>query len=235
MTAGADSKVPTAAEWLDRRKRVSTPRERPLGHDLPRVPRRYGQWTAAVLFVLLSVLVAGWLWQQRSDREEVIAMVRPVPVGVVISASDLGVVEVAGVEGGVPWSESGNIIGKAAAVGLVEGQILTPDMLTTDPVPGPGERVVGVELDATRAPGGLMPGDVVSVLAVPPTGDPSTPEQLDDPTVLADDVTLGGLERVEGAGTRMTLLVPREVADRVTAYAAAGRIALVQAPLGGDG
>ena len=48
------------------------------------------------------------------------------------------------------------------------GQVLTPEMLTPDPLPGPGERVVGVQLDGTRAPGGLVPGDRVSVLAVPP-------------------------------------------------------------------
>ena len=39
---------------------------------------------------------------------------------------------------------------------------------------------------------------------------------------------------IEGAGTRLTLLVPEPVAERVTAYVAAGRVALVQAPIGGD-
>ena len=223
-----------AADRPEVRPRATATRSRPLGHDLPRVPRRYGQWTAAVLFVLFAVLAAGWLWQQKSDRLEILAIVRPVPVGAVISAEDLSVVEVAGVEDGVPASESASIIGKAAVVGLVDGQILTPDMVTTDPLPGPGERIVGVELDPTRAPGGLIPGDAVSVLAVPPSGDPSTPQELDDPIVLADHATVASVEQVEGAGPRMTLLVRQEVADRVTAYAAAGRIALVQAPLGGD-
>ena len=40
---------------------------------------------------------------------------------------------------------------------------------------------------------------------------------------------------VEGAGTRLALVVPDSVAERVTAYVAAGRVALVQAPIGGDG
>jgi hypothetical protein len=40
---------------------------------------------------------------------------------------------------------------------------------------------------------------------------------------------------VEGAGTRLALVVPESVAERVTAYVAAGRVALVQSPIGGDG
>jgi hypothetical protein len=107
-------------------------------------------------------------------------------------------------------------------------------MLTPEPVPGPGERVVGVQVDATRAPIGLVPGDVVTVLAVPPSGDPSTTDQLDQPDVLAETARVASAEGVEGVGTRLTLVVPSNVAERVAAYAAAGRVALVQAPVGGD-
>ena len=104
-------------------------------------------------------------------------------------------------------------------------------MVTADPLPGPGERVVGLQLDATRAPAGLTPGDVVVVIAVPPEGDPSTPGDLDNPTVLAPSATVASAAAIEGAGTRLTLLVPEPVAERVTAYVAAGRVALVQAPV----
>lgn len=202
--------------------------------ELPRMPRRYGQWAGAVLFVVVSVLVAGWLWQQKSDRVEVLSITRPVPAGEVIDDRDLGIVEVAGLDNGIPASDADRVVGRTALVGLVEGQVLTTGMLASTPVPATGERVVGMQLDATRAPDGLRPGDRVVVVAVPPTGDPSTPEALDQPEVLAPVATVASAVRVEGAGTRLTLVVPQEVAERVAGYAAAGRVALVQAPLGGD-
>ncbi len=46
--------------------------------------------------------------------------------------------------------------------------------------------------------------------------------------------TVASAAAIEGAGTRLTLVVPEPVAERVTAYVAAGRVALVQAPVGGD-
>jgi hypothetical protein len=219
----------------DQRPRATKPRPMSLGHELPRVPRRYGQWAGAALFVVMAVLLAGWFWQQKADREEVLAVAHPVAAGTVIAADDLKVVAVAGVASTISSQDAATVVGSTAAVGLVEGQILTPDMVTSKPLPGPGERVVGLQLDATRAPSGLLPGDVVVVLAVPPAGDPSSPAELDDPTVLAPQATVASAEVIEGAGTRLALVVPESVAERVTAYVAAGRVALVQAPIGGDG
>ena len=218
----------------DQQLRATGPRPKSLGHDLPRVPRRYGQWAGAVLFVVMAVLLAGWFWQQKSDRDEVLAVAHPVAAGTVIKADDLKVVAVAGVTSTISSEDAASVVGSTAAVGLVEGQILAPDMVTSQPLPGPGERVVGLQLDATRAPSGLLPGDGVVVLAVPPAGDPSSPAELDDPTVLAPKATIASAEVVEGAGARLALVVPESVAERVTAYVAAGRVALVQAPIGGD-
>jgi Flp pilus assembly protein CpaB len=182
----------------------------------------------------MAVLLAGWFWQQKSDRQAVLVIAEPVPAGAVITTEDLAIVEVSGVNGAIPSTESGSVVGSTAAVGLVNGQILTRDMVTADPLPGPCERVIGLQLDATRAPAGLIPGDVVELLAVPPAGDPSKPGELDHPTVLAPSATVASATAIEGAGTRLTLLVPESVAERVTAYVAAGRVALVQAPVGGD-
>ena len=183
----------------------------------------------------MAALLAGWFWQQKSDRQEALAVAHPVAAGTVIEADDLKVVEVAGVASTISSEDVDRVVGSTAAVGLVEGQILTPEMVTSTPLPGPGERVVGLQLDATRAPTDLLPGDVVVVLAVPPAGDPSSPAELDDPTVLAPQATVASAEVIEGAGTRLALVVPESVAERVTAYGAAGRVALVQAPIGGDG
>ena len=198
------------------------------------MPRRYGQWAAAVLLVLVSVLAAGWLWQQKSERVEVLAVSHEVPAGSVITGGDLKLVEVAGVEGAISAAQADQVVGRTAVVGLVRGQVLSVAMLTDDPVPAAGERVVGVQVDGTRAPGGLAPGDRVSVVAVPPTGDASSPSVLAAPTVLADTAAVQSVDVVEGAGTRISLVVPSGVADKVASFGAAGRVALVQGPLGGD-
>jgi hypothetical protein len=72
----------------------------------------------------------------------------------------------------------------------------------------------------------------VIVLAVPPSGDPSDPEALGSPRVLAAAASVFGADAVEGAGTRISLVVPEGEANRVAAFGAAGRVALVQAPIG---
>jgi hypothetical protein len=229
MTTDTGSRTST-----DQQSRTTKQRTQSLGHDLPRVPRRYGQWAGAVLFVVMAVLLAGWFWQQKGDQRAVLVIAEPVPAGSVITAKDLAIIEVSGVEGAIPSADGDTVIGSTATVGLVDGQILTSDMVTSDPLPGPGERVVGLQLDATRAPAGLAPGDVVVVIAVPPEGDPSTPSDLDDQTVLAPSTTVASAAEIEGAGIRLNLVVPEPVAQRVTTYVAAGRVALVQAPAGGD-
>lgn len=205
-----------------------------LGRDLSGVPRRYGQWTAAVLFVVCAVLAAGWLWQQRSDRVEVLTLRRDVPEGSVIERSDLAIADVAGLTDAIPVDHADTVVGQVASVPLVAGQVVTAGMATSAPLPGRGQRLVGVELDATRSPTDLGPGDQVTVLAVPPTGDASSPVDLKTPSVLAEAATVVSAEHIEGAGTRLTLLVAKGAADQVASFGAAGRVALVQAPLGGD-
>src|SRR3954451_5031492 len=96
----------------DQQPRTTKPRPKSLGHDLPRVPRRYGQWAGAVLFVVMAVLLAGWLWQQKSDRHEVLELARPVPAGAVLTSEDLRVVEVSGVIAAISSSESRSVIGE---------------------------------------------------------------------------------------------------------------------------
>ena len=211
-------------------KRPSTSRAR----DIPRPPRRYGQWAATVLFLLVAMLAAGWLWQQKSERVEVLVVRSPVAAGEVVDRGDLGTSDVAGVAGAIPVGDVEGVVGKTAAVGLVPGQLLTAGMVTDAPVPAAGERVVGVELDATRVPSGLAPGATVMVLAVPPSGDPSSSSVLSSPDVLAQRAVVRSTAPLDGGNTRLSLVVPRSEANRVAAFGAAGRIAVVQTPLGGD-
>ena len=206
----------------------------PARREVLRPPRRYGQWAGTVLFLLIAMLVAGWLWQHKSDRVEVLVVRTPVAAGDVVARSDLGTAEVAGVSEAVRVGDVDAVVGRTAAVGLLPGQVLTPAMVTERPVPGPGERVVGLQLDATRTPADLTPGTTVEVLAVPPSGDPSSPSGLSSPHVLAQRAVVQQSGQVDGGDTRLSLVLPKADANRVAAFGAAGRIAVVQTPLGGD-
>jgi PIN domain nuclease of toxin-antitoxin system len=157
-----------------------------------------------------------------------------VPAGQVIERGDLAVTAVSGVDGAIAAVDVERVVGRMADVGLVPGQVLTDAMITSDQVPADSERVVGLQLDPARTPAGLSPGDAVSVLAVPPTGDPSIPDALGSPRVLAESATVHLIDRVESGGARVALIVRFEDANRVAAYGAAGRVALVQLPLGGQ-
>jgi hypothetical protein len=196
--------------------------------ELPRMPRRYGQWAATVIFLVATGLAAAYLWQGRGNEVEVISLRADVPAGHQIERADLAAVEVSGVAGAVPVADVDRVVGAIAAVPLLKGQVLLGAMVTTTPVPGSGERVVGVELKATRAPQGLAAGDVVTVLSVPPEGDASTPDDLAKPVVLAESATVLSVETVAAGGTRFSLLVTDSVANQVASFGAAGRIAMVQ-------
>lgn len=231
MSAEPESRVRPDTEA---RKKVAGAPPSPRGRQLPTTPRRYGQWAATSLFLVGCVLGAGWLWQHKGDQVEVLVIDSAVPVGHLVEREDLTSTAVSGVGGAIPATDVDTVVGSTAGVALVPGQVLTEGMLTTEQIPSSGQRIVGVELDATRTPAGLLPGDMVSVLAVPPSGDASDPAELEAPKVLAAAAQVYLGSTIEGGGTRISLVVEEEDANRVAAFGAAGRIALVQAPVGGD-
>ena len=63
-----------------------------------------------MLFVVFAVLAAGWLWQQRSDRVEVLTVRRDVAAGSVIERSDLAIADVAGLADAVPADEADTVV-----------------------------------------------------------------------------------------------------------------------------
>jgi hypothetical protein len=65
-------------------------------------------------------------------------------------------------------------------------------------------------------------------------GNAGSPGSLEEPSVLADRATVVSARQVAGEGIQLTMLVPKDVANTVAAFGAAGRVAVVQAPIGGD-
>lgn len=203
---------------------------------LPAGSKRYGQWAAVIVFVLAVILIAGWVWTQKSGQTDVVAVNQSIAPGTTIQRTDLRSESVSGVPGAIPVADVDSVIGKTTTVGLVSGQVVPSSALTTQPVPGPGQRKIGLLLDSTRTPAGLQPGDVVEVLEAPPTGDPNgSPQTLANPQVLVSSAQVYSASPGDGGATRLALLVPSSSANRVAEYEAAGRVTVVQSPVGQGG
>ena len=202
--------------------------------------RSWGLVTLAALLVLGSG-PAVMAWRLRvGEKESVLALSQPVAKGQVIDRGDLVSVSVSGVEGAIPVAAVDTVVGAHAAVDLVQGQILLPDMATADPLPGVGEATIGLALDPSRVPGaGLAPGDVVDVISVPDVeSSKADPAALDAPELLAKDAQVfdvGG-EVATGGQVLVTLVVDEGDAARVAAYSTQNRVAIVEiAPSNGAG
>ncbi|MDT9594878.1 SAF domain-containing protein [Nocardioides zeae] len=197
----------------------------------------------SIILVVGFGLLGGYLVSTAGDRVAVVTVSGNLAEGERIEAGDLAEASVSGVAGAISFDEVDDLVGQIAAVDLVDGQVLTAAMLTSDPLPGAGQAVVGLALDTARAPAaGLRPGDLVTVIAVAPVDAAATPEDLDAPTVLAESAqvaSIGGSTSLDGsdapdggvsAGGQvvLTLLVDESDAARLAAYSTANQVALVQ-------
>jgi len=194
-----------------------------------------GQWAAAVLFVALVVIALVALFRSQSDRVEVLVVTDSVPAGQVIERGDLRAAEVAGVLGAIRAADIGEVVGKRAAGGLVDGQVLTSQAISEALVPGEGQRLVALNLPTGRVPGGLSGGDTVVVLSVPVEGADGTKEQLQAPQVLAGSARVQEVGKTPEGTVVVTVLVPQDVSDSVAAYSSAGQVTIIQAPAAGAG
>jgi hypothetical protein len=173
-------------------------------------------------------VAAAWLYQHKGDTTEVLIVQAPVAAGEVLSEADLGTAEVAGVDGAIPVEEADAVVGLRAVGALVTGQVLTSNALTTGEVPGLGEKLVAVRLDAGRVPSELGAGSVVRVLAAPAEATAAADRTLDVPDVLAPSAAVHAVDATVDGDVVVSLLVQDADADRVASYSAAGRVTLLQ-------
>lgn len=203
-----------------------------LGQARQRAPRRLGQLAAAIVFVVLVVVALVALFQAQSGRIEVLVVARSVPAGQVLTEGDFKPVSVAGVPDAIAAANVDSIVGQRAAVGLVEGQVLTQAAVTDTLVPAAGQRLVAIRLDQGRVPGGLAAGDLVDVLVTPPEGDSGVKEQLMSPARLTAAARVDSVGETADSAVVVTVLVPADAADPIAAHSATGQVTIVQAPVG---
>ncbi|WP_257155983.1 SAF domain-containing protein [Streptomyces sp. Ru87] len=144
---------------------------------------------SAVGFTLVAQVVG--------EREEVLVLARDVPVGQVLKAGDLRVVEVAAEGSVVPVAERGSVLGRQARVPLVSGSLLAPGQVGTKAAfPPAGSSQVALAVEPGGAPPDLSPGQRIAVLPGPVADGKAAEEEV----VSAVAGTVTGVRAPEAAG-----------------------------------
>jgi hypothetical protein len=203
--------------------------EEPTLRPLPRSGRR-GRLLGGFLVVVVSAALAAYLFVAVAHRATVLMVARNVPVGSRLQASDLSSVQVsvdAAVQT-VPAGQSGQVVGRYAAVDLRAGELLAPSEVTAALSPGRGQQVVSLGLKAGQMPPDLQPGYQVLIVATP--GAPGQSAGGGQAQALTRDVA-ATVDRVtapdESGVTVVNVLVPADVGPLVARQASTSQVALV--------
>lgn len=195
---------------------VAAPHVQAAVHPLPR-RRSSRRLLIAVMLAVLGALLAVYTYRAAVPRDGVIALARPLAPGSEVQLTDLREVQLPFNTGlaTMPWTEVDDTVGLLAAGELRVGQILTPDSVTADRIPAPGEAVVGLSVETGHAPStGLEPHDQVLVVL----GSGAPPRRA--------VIVQAGESDISGRRT-FDVLVPQADAEELALASVEGRAAIV--------
>ncbi|MGY1634916.1 SAF domain-containing protein [Geodermatophilus sp. SYSU D01186] len=195
----------------------------------PRRRRRPALLALAVAMVVLGAVGAAYLATSLGQTSPVIAVAREVPWGQQITAADLVEARVSAdpALAPIPYGDRDRVIGMVAATTLTPGSLLTREALTEQPLPPPGQQLVGVGVSAVQLPATpLRPGDDVLLVPVAAGGGAAAPDPAAPPRTVAATVVRSGAPGTDGLRVVDVLLDAADGPD-VAARAAAGLIAIV--------
>lgn len=194
---------------------------------MPTRQRRPG-WTAlGVALVVGFAALGAYLYTVAGAKTPVVVVVREVPQGRTIERADVSTVAVAGGVTAIAGSQLESVVGRPAAVHLLPDMLLQRSMVSDGPVLAAGQAQVGVVAKSGQIPAdGLVPGDVVQVVALPV----ATQAKPGPAQVLVEDARVFAAREdpAQIGGTLLTLVVPTARAVEVAAASSSGQIALVK-------
>jgi hypothetical protein len=166
---------------------------------------------------------------QLGDRENVLALARPVPVGHVLTAQDLKQISVAADSaiGAMPASAASSVVGQPIAYSLPADSLVTRSVLGAPQVPAAGEAIAAIGLKPGQFPPELTPGTRVVVLVTPEQNTPKN-EQPSSWTAVVAGISGGETEQITVVSLQLSDPDARELAS-----AAAGQLSLVTIAGGG--
>lgn len=152
----------------------------------PRVSARRRR--PGVIALSLALIAAGGagvavLLLQVGNRTPVVAVVRDVQVGQVLTEQDLGEASVAldPAVKAVRADDLKSVVGKRAAVELKPGSLLSPSQVTKDSLVKPGEQLIPIGLKPEQVPAtDLVPGQTVQLVQVPAQGAAAAADEAAD-------------------------------------------------------
>nr|WP_221472710.1 SAF domain-containing protein [Amycolatopsis umgeniensis] len=189
---------------------------------------------AGVLLVVLCVGSAVWWTTSTQDRVPVLALAKPVPLGHVLTPSDLRSIDVSAAPGValVPADRAANVLGRPMATSLGAGTLLTPDAVGAAVLPAVGRAVVAVVVKPGQAPPELAAGASVTVVVTAATAAGSSATGQAPGTSWR--ATVVGVAPVSTDQTSVVSLdLDNSVASQL-AQVPAGQLALVMQPVGGE-
>lgn len=226
------SKSTTRGASVKARKNDGIPaRSRPQTKSSTQTKTNRPMAALAVLIIVGSATAGAVLYSSAGDRHDVIALARDVPAGQKITAEDLRVAEVNGSGfSAVIKDHADQVVGSTAISNLPEGALLTNKMYQDDPIPEPGNVLVGASLKPGSVPSNAQPGRRVAVWKVgvvngnAPVADA---EQIVESALVTEVST-----DVAGGNTLLSLDLPRDSAAAYTSAAAASTVAVSVLPVG---
>jgi hypothetical protein len=171
----------------------------------------------AVVLAVVGAFVGAYAYRGAVNRDGVVAMARPVPFGAVVHITDLREVQLPPDTGlvTVGWRDVDTVVGLLAASDLRAGQTLTPDSVSGERSPAPGEAVVGLSVKAGRVPStSLAARDEVLVI----TGAGGPPRRA--AIVRAGEPDVTGRRSID-------VLVPQADAEELALASVEDRVAVV--------
>ncbi|HWF15824.1 MAG TPA: hypothetical protein VG244_06550 [Acidimicrobiales bacterium] len=200
--------------------------------------RRQVPWiVGGVLLVVGCALAFGVASLRVAKGEQVLAVIKSVPVGQTLQANDLQVVQVAPTSAldPVPASGEAGVLGRPVATVLVPGTLLTAADVGSPPPGSRGSDVVALALKAGAFPPSLGSGERVEVVPVV-GGSSGTSSGSGAPVsgqlniVRAIVVAVDQAPAGSSANAVVSLQVAPSDAAEVAALAAAGQAVLVEVP-----
>jgi hypothetical protein len=225
----------------DRQQAIEAPRFLGNGHQ-----RRPLVAVASLALVTCCIAVFTSVYLHAGNKASVLAVAHDLPLGHVITQSDLAVVRVSFSPGltPIPAAEAGQVIGRETAASLFRGTLLSAAELTAHGSPARGKAIVGIATKAGQLPAeGVSVGDTVDVIltgsAATLTGGASEGSVAASSSTAGQAVQIGGVLApnaiVTGVATSgessadtvvVSVLIPASLAPLVASASAAGQTAL---------
>lgn len=191
--------------------------------------RRVPYLLLGVLLVVACAAGGVLTGMQLGDRENVLALARPVPVGQVLTAQDLKQVSVAADSGldVLPASAASTVVGQPISYSLPAGSLVTRSVLGAPQTPAVGKAIAAVGLKPGQFPPDLTSGTRVAVLVTPEQSTTAN-ERTSAWTAVVTGIASGETEQVTVVSLQLSDPDARELAS-----APAGQLSLVVIAGGG--